>query len=387
MISRVLKSVFLITFGLILSFFMAEFAVRYLQDRNKPPSKVRQSDELTHHSLRSNTQDIARSDEWEIHYQINSLGFRDKEYSQEKPDNTYRILMVGDSFTEGQGVEAEDTFSKLLEKSLGEKIQGKKIEVINTGTLSYSSLLEFLMLKYRGLELSPDLVILNFDISDVSDDYRYEVELIKDVQGIPEKFQKDPYANINTFEQNKFLPFIPLGVKEFLHKNSRFYMVAANSIKLKKLKLYPEIGEVLIVPGDPPHDRFIITRDNLVNYDDLWNLTKRNLNLINNLLKDNGIKFLLTVYPYGHQVNATEWSEGRKKWSLENKVYDDDRPFKYLEEIANREGFLFHNMLSDFRAEKEHPLYYNIDGHWTKLGHRVVAKSLENYLLNSDLLK
>ena len=41
---------------------------------------------------------------------VNKDGLRDKEYSKEKPDNTLRIAVIGDSFAEAIQVNAEDTF-------------------------------------------------------------------------------------------------------------------------------------------------------------------------------------------------------------------------------------------------------------------------------------
>ena len=372
---------------LVVVFVIGELTVRYLQDRTKPPSKVRQRDSLTHHSFKPSTSDIARTPEWESHFSINSQGLRDKEYSLQKPDNTYRILMVGDSFIEGQGQEIENTVSKLLEKSLTSAAINKKVEVINAGVLSYSPLLEYQYLKERGLALNPDLVILNFDMGDVIDDQWYESELIRDAEGQPKMFREPPDLNTTMYETNQFLPFIPKSVKSFFHQNSHLYLVLANSIKNKKLMLYPEIGQAIIKPGIPGNDKLIVTRDNVENYDDLWTLTKSNLRLIKRLLRDRGVDFLLTTYPYGHQVSAEEWVEGRKVWFFENIVYDNDRAFKTLEEFSSSEGIKFHNMTSDFRAEKRHPIFFKTDGHWTKLGHQIAASSLEKYLLDNNYIK
>ena len=50
---------------------------------------------------------------------INSLGFRDRrEYSLEKPPNTFRILVLGDSVTFGHGTLDDTTYPYLLEQQL-----------------------------------------------------------------------------------------------------------------------------------------------------------------------------------------------------------------------------------------------------------------------------
>ena len=48
-------------------------------------------------------------------FETNSHGMRDREYSPEKPPNTFRIAVVGDSFTMGSGVAIEDVFHSRIE--------------------------------------------------------------------------------------------------------------------------------------------------------------------------------------------------------------------------------------------------------------------------------
>lgn len=387
MLKAVIRGLFLVFTVLTVTFLIGELSIRYIQNRTKPPSKVRQRDALTHHSFQPNTHDVARSPESESRYDINSVGLRDREYSLDKPQNSFRVLMVGDSYIEGQGVRVEETVSKILERSLGEKVKDKKIEVINAGILSYSPLLEYLYLKHRGLKLNPDLVILNFDESDIIDDLIYESELIKDSQGLPAGFPKPVILPENFYEGKQFLPFVPTLVKKFLHQNSALYLVIANSVKTKKLLIYPEIGKIEIIPGNPLKDKLITTRDKVENYEALWAITKRNLKWIVELLNENKVRLLLNIYPYAHQVSATEWSEGRKAWSLEPKIYTHDRDFQTLESFASLEKVPFHSMVPDFRSEQNHPLFFKVDGHWTKLGHQVAARSLEKYLLDSGMIK
>src|SRR3981081_744447 len=49
---------------------------------------------------------------------INSKGLREREIPYERTPSTLRILMLGDSFTEGWGVPVDQTFSKRIERLL-----------------------------------------------------------------------------------------------------------------------------------------------------------------------------------------------------------------------------------------------------------------------------
>ena len=72
-------------------------------------------------------------------YTINQAGFRDYVYTKHKPAGTFRIIVIGDSTTAGNGVKAlEKTYPKVLEKILN-KGQGshRRYEVLNMGVGGY----------------------------------------------------------------------------------------------------------------------------------------------------------------------------------------------------------------------------------------------------------
>ena len=62
----------------------------------------------------------------------NSKGMRDfREYDYEKPEGIYRIVILGDSYVFGNGVELENSFVEILRNKLN------KTEIINLGTPGY----------------------------------------------------------------------------------------------------------------------------------------------------------------------------------------------------------------------------------------------------------
>ncbi len=61
---------------------------------------------------------------------VNSLGFRDREFSVQR-NAEYRIIAIGDSFTFGWGLNIEDTWVKQLEAHLRQR--GHKVEIANLG--------------------------------------------------------------------------------------------------------------------------------------------------------------------------------------------------------------------------------------------------------------
>ena len=94
----------------------------------------------------------------------NSLGLRDNEYSVRKDVGNKRIVVIGDSFTLGWGVELDQTFCKRLERMF--RRESDEYEVINMGVGNYNSVMEVELFKQKGLQLEPDLVILMFFLND-----------------------------------------------------------------------------------------------------------------------------------------------------------------------------------------------------------------------------
>lgn len=94
------------------------------------------------------------------HIKINSIGLRDKEIQAK---SNKRILLVGDSFVFGYGVEDGQKLGTLLEKKIG-------FEVINAGFIDTGPDVSYLYTKTRGLALKPDLIVLSiFPMNDLAD--------------------------------------------------------------------------------------------------------------------------------------------------------------------------------------------------------------------------
>ena len=102
---------------------------------------------------------------------INSLGFRDrKEYSLEKPPNTFRIIVLGDSVTFGHGTLDETTYPYLLEQQLRAWRPDVNWEVWNLGVPGYNTGQALAYLEEIGPRAKPDLVIVGFYPNDFSGD-------------------------------------------------------------------------------------------------------------------------------------------------------------------------------------------------------------------------
>ena len=164
MFKKFIKYFSLVTFGIVLSVVTLELLVRLAGA--KPQTYLRKFSR--YHTILGwektpLTEGKFRKGDVIIHEKINSRGLRDSEYTYEKPSNTFRILVLGDSFTEGYDVEINDLFTEILESKLNTSSfdsSSIRYEVINAGTGGYSTDQEFLYFEIEGIKYKPDMVLL-----------------------------------------------------------------------------------------------------------------------------------------------------------------------------------------------------------------------------------
>ena len=100
----------------------------------------------------------------------NSLGFRDAAVrTVPLQSQTWRMLLIGDSFTEGMGAPFEQSFAGLLARAGLEQKNG--IEFLDAGVVSYSPVIYYKKIKTliaSGLKF--DEVVVFVDLSDITDE-------------------------------------------------------------------------------------------------------------------------------------------------------------------------------------------------------------------------
>jgi hypothetical protein len=96
---------------------------------------------------------------------LNGFGFREREFTAAKAPGTYRIAIVGDSFTFGNGLRQQDRFSDLLRGMLTPRFEVLNFGVAGANTPEHGRLIARLLQDIR-----PDFVLLQWYINDTEDD-------------------------------------------------------------------------------------------------------------------------------------------------------------------------------------------------------------------------
>ncbi len=106
---------------------------------------------------------------WLAQMRFNHLGFREREFSADKPAGVYRIAFVGDSLTFGQGIDEEARFSNRVGHQLNATARNSHFETLNFGKPGAETVDELQILQHQVLPAHPDFVLLQWYINDPQD--------------------------------------------------------------------------------------------------------------------------------------------------------------------------------------------------------------------------
>jgi hypothetical protein len=176
---RVLKSIamalYCVAIFLVLDFTMSTLAPGFIFTMQRTPGgkTLRKFDPVFHHALAPLFDGVDRWGEMPYRVFTNSLGLKDAT-TREVPakSDAHRIVVIGDSFTEGVGLEFPDTFTGMLYSAGQERTP--KIEFLNAAVVSYSPTLYYDKIKFlldQGLQI--DEVVVLPDLSDIQDEAIY----------------------------------------------------------------------------------------------------------------------------------------------------------------------------------------------------------------------
>lgn len=122
---------------------------------------------------------IARDHRWAVEVRYNALRFRDVPPAPRAP-GLRRVVVLGDSFAEGQGVKQGDTLARVLERSLEKRAPGR-YEVKNCGRRGMD-FPELFGSFEDALAYEPDLVIYTLTLNDAvqSPEFRERQSYVND---------------------------------------------------------------------------------------------------------------------------------------------------------------------------------------------------------------
>jgi hypothetical protein len=376
-LKNILVRVLLVTFSLVVGLFLIELAVRLFGLYTFPQDDFVQPHPELGWAHIPNREGYWSVGESRIPVRINSKGLRDKEYPYEKKKGIFRILILGDSFTEAFQVPLKDTFCKVLERRLNAK--ANSFEVINAGFGGVGTDYEVLVFRHEGYKYNPDLVLLAFFPNDIYDNYKSE-SILDD-------------KNSSLYYEDGGL-FVRL--KQFLADNS----CAFNYLGPIVVRRVPLLGDCLVavgllgaVPtaeaeGDIHFHYLVLKKQYGAETKRAWDVTKVLFAKLGEEIQKQGSKLAVISIPFREQVYEDLWNAKLSKLGSETAKWDLGRPDRKLSKMLVDVGIPFLQLLPDFRkaAESSELYYTKADGHWNINGHHLAGQLIFDWLVREKLV-
>lgn len=314
----------------------------------------------------------------------NSLGFHSKEYSLQKPVNTYRIVVLGDSFVEAVQVPLEETFfSRLEEKLNASSTSTLRYEIIPIAKSGHGTLANLLFAREYALQFKPDLIIDAFTSNDLTDD-------LADKDVLHAKPEGDHYDPASLYVQGEtpkkrqllLLKHTILEHSMLLERWWKNMLVvkaglsgAAADKEAKEEGSSNTLFEALLNPDGETAKK-------------LFDSEERALASLKVLVKDNHAKLLLLQLSERFMYDP----HARTSWTNDDRLLNQFAPMglkNKLSERAKNQSIPFFStedyFLNQYRATGLTP-NLSCDNHYSSLGHEWVAEALYGFLERNPVL-
>lgn len=273
-------------------------------------------------------------------YSINSLGFREREVSATKPDSTVRIIVTGDSFTEGVGAPYDSTWPRLLEKYLIE--EECIVQVVDAARSGSDVFYDYVFYRDKLKGVSHEIVLAAVNLTDYQD-YIFR-------------------GGLGRFKADGKTHYTQPPWYEFFYKHSHLLRAV-----MMRVNNYPFNG--IFVSQKDYVEGWQATSDSIVSA----------LALYDSVAKSNGAKFVVVL----HTTPCEILNDGDFTRKNIQNLYD-------LERKCTSRGITV-IQLSDMLREKfskELPANYTYphDQHFKPIGYAAMADSVSKALLQMNLL-
>lgn len=313
----------------------------------------RRSDPVIHHTLRKNI-DFDKAEWGEQHYTVhtNSLGFKDRKIREVSLKSSHqRLLFMGDSFTEGVGIEYDKTFVGIID----EQLANRNIEVLNAGVSSYSPIIYLRKTEHliNDLDLKFNHMIVLVDLSDIEDEalsYTFDAQ-----HNVVSRGAVAGQTTVKAKQEQSF------NLKEFLTQYTIF------TGRLRNLSSYLRQKKRTWRYSLNQH-RALWTMDNKL-YEEYGiqglELAKKHMSELKQLLDKHRIQLTLAVYPWPDQIFSSNYpnkqSQAWQAWTQQHNV-----PFIDL----------FPAFINNDAEQTIKTYFIKGDVHWNEKGHALIADQI-----------
>ena len=302
--------------------------------------------------LTPNRSSLIANPEWKMQVVTNTLGLREREFDIKGPEER-RLLILGDSFTFGMGVAAEEAYPRVMEQQL--RAAGfPNVMVINGGMPGYGTRQSEILFERIVERALPDAVLLGFFVgNDFFDNLRLNrYQMVDGYLALASR--RGTRLSLTQWLQ------IPVETKVALRTRSHLYTALMNAW-----------SSIIVAAGWA--DTYEIYRQDLSpEMIEAISMTGEAFARLAGACRARNLPFGILILP-----------EGRVAAGLPRiSDYSFDRPSAIVRDLASTHG---HSVLdlTDTLAQRD-DLYYPVDRHWNVSGHRVVSQLVTDALLQGE---
>ena len=282
---------------------------------------------------------------------VNSDNIRCRVEASDFSDDTFNIILLGDSFVFGLYLEETETVPAHLERLYGERGKGQRVRVLNFGWPSSSPGPCYRLLVDIGAKYKPDLVVDVLDITDFFNDF--------------ESQSKRRYWN--------FSPTVHL---------IRSIGLESAMVDLRdawRPRTWFGGGQIQGLPV--PNNWQFVANQPLAHSLPYMRETEKYLRLINDHCRDVlHVPFVTVMIPRNFQYSDRECPDDP------NRVYYTPlgpyvrEPERWFQQLKTRVDFPCESLLSWFEESPVFPKCFPKDPHWVSAGCAVAAEGISRFL-------
>ena len=272
--------------------------------------------------------------DFSVEVAANSHGLRDSEYSTARNEKK-RMLVLGDSFGWGFGVEHHEIFSEILEADHPDW------EIINACVPGYGTDQQFLYLKERGLFFKPDVILVLFCVNDFDENVQAELYW--------------HFKPMFVLEDRKLeLQNVPVPGPTTKQRLQRF-LLGTTYLGPKLNSVKDVLVRLVATRKDSNEEKATV---------DMWNmrhLTRLLIKAIHELCDEHGVALVLASVPMDSEKRA------------------------FIQKIAGEQKFAYLPLDGHFDSAAERTTFAH-DGHWNSKGHEIAAGAIDSFLWKSGVI-
>lgn len=339
-----------------------------------------------------NSEAVYEAADFGFRAKINSLGFRDREFSLQKTAD-FRVIAIGDSYTYGWGVGIEEAWPKVLEGDLNR--DGLDVEVADLGSPGASPV-RYAEIAEKAIPiLKPDLVVVGVLQGD-------DVEQLKPAQpsAAAHDIRRTTNANIVTRFVKRLYPNLLHALSDLREKGKTQLVTSEweheaqsilsqfNSEEMSRYQALDKAVRDAFESGrlNPPliqsaikhPDYWMDTFDpHKPDVDIMINELTYQLARIKKVANEHHAKVIVVSIPMGIYVNNEMFNRRLKYgFQLDRQMLVSDSQDREIELAAQRAGLRFFKVTQAFRQNADANFFFKLDTHLNRSGHHFYADQL-----------